>query len=233
MEAPGQRAGAGLILIGGSLFSVPWVLLREFCGARLPEKAAALLLDLCLKPVFAFRGLLKAGREMQQALLRKDLGEARRLVAWHLVSRDTSTLSEGQVASATIESPAENLTDSFLAPLLCFGVGGLGLAWFYRFVNTADAMIGYHSADFGYFGKFAAHLDDVLNWLPARIAALLLILAAELCRLDMRHAFRVMIDQLNHVRDTAYDFLEADDVQGSLVILTTLLTEVSVRFETV
>lgn len=188
-------AGAGLILIGGSLFSVPWVLLGGFAGARLPGWATGLLLGLCLKPVFAFRGLLKAGREVQQALLRKDLGEARRLVAWHLVSRDTSTLSEGQVASATIESLAENLTDSFLAPLLCFCVGGLGLAWFYRFVNTADAMIGYHTPETEYFGKFTARLDDVLNWLPARIAALLLILAAGICRLNARQAFRVMIGQ--------------------------------------
>lgn len=188
-------AGTGLILIGGALFSVPWVLLGGFAEARLPGWIVGLLMGLCLKPVFAFRGLLKAGREVRQALLKDDLTEARRLVAWHLVSRDTSTLSEGQVASATIESLAENLTDSFLSPLLCFGVGGLGLAWFYRFVNTADAMIGYHSADFEYFGKFAARLDDVLNWLPARIAALLLILAAGLCRLSTRKAFHTMIDQ--------------------------------------
>lgn len=187
-------AGVGLITIGGILFSIPWLLIARI-GTGLPHWVIGIGTGISLKPVFAFRGLLRAGREVQQALLQSDLPEARRLVAWHLVSRDTSQLSGRQVASAVIESLAENLTDSFLAPLFYFALGGLPLAWFYRFVNTADAMIGYRSADYEYFGKFAARLDDVLNWLPARIAGLLLVAAAGLCRLDMLLAWKVMLKQ--------------------------------------
>ena len=145
--------------------------------------------------VFAFRGLLKAGQEVQQALQNKNLSEARRLTAWHLVSRDTGSLSAGEISSAVIESLAENLTDSFLTPLLLFSIGGLPLAWFYRFCNTADAMIGYRSPEFEYFGKFAAHLDDILNWLPARLGGLLLTAAAVLCKMNPKSALQTMLSQ--------------------------------------
>ena len=188
--------GAGLILVGGALFSLPWVYLPAVWQG-LPIGLQGILMGILVKPMFAFNGLLKAGKEVRSALLASDLTEARRLVAWHLVSRKTDTLSTQQVASATIESLAENLTDSFLAPLLFFAIGGLPLAWFYRFVNTADAMIGYRSPEFEYFGKFAARLDDVLNWLPARLAGLILIFAAGLCRLDANNALKIMTRQNN------------------------------------
>ncbi|MDR3577903.1 MAG: adenosylcobinamide-phosphate synthase CbiB [Anaerolineaceae bacterium] len=187
-------AGAGLMVIGGALFSLPWLAL-SLLWQGLPWWGQAALIGILLKPVFAFRGLLRAGKEVQQALKDGNLGKARRLVSWHLVSRDTSQLSSAQAASATIESLAENLTDSFLAPLFFFAIGGLPLAWLYRFVNTADAMIAYHTPEFEYFGKFAARLDDVLNWIPARLAGLFLVISAALCGLDGIGAFRVMIDQ--------------------------------------
>ena len=186
--------GMALILAGGALFSLPWLLLLH-PFRNLPFWAAGIILGLLLKPVFAFRGLLKAGREVEQALLENNLVKARRLTAWHLVSRDTSTLETGEITSAVIESLAENLTDSFLAPLLFFSIGGLPLAWAYRFVNTADAMIGYHNPEFEYFGKFAARLDDLLNWLPARLGGVLLAAAAGLCRLNLRSAFSTMFSQ--------------------------------------
>jgi adenosylcobinamide-phosphate synthase len=188
------RAGAALIFFGSVLFSFPWLIIGTI-GQGLPAWAQGILTGFLLKPMFAFRGLLKSGLEVQQALRAGDLNNARRLVAWHLVSRDTSELTERQVASATIESIAENLTDSFLSPLLCFAVGGLPLAWFYRFVNTADAMIGYHTPAFEYFGKFTARLDDLLNWLPARLAGLILVASAVLSRLNGKTAWNIMIHQ--------------------------------------
>lgn len=182
------------ILIGVALFGLPWLWIQSLL-ARLPFWAAGILTGLLLKPMFAYRGLLKAGREVQAALAGKDLTEARRLVAWHLVSRDTSQLSAPQVVSATIESLAENLTDSFVAPLIYFALGGLPLAWMYRFVNTADAMIGYHTPEYEFFGKFPARADDVLNWLPARISGWILVLAACLTRLNPTCAARTMWTQ--------------------------------------
>jgi adenosylcobinamide-phosphate synthase len=174
--------GSAWILFGGSLFALPWVLLGGWISP-LPAWAQGLILGILLKPVFSLRRLLEAGRNVQAALQDGNLPDARRLVAWHLVSRDTASLDAGQVASATIESLAENLTDSFFAPLLAFAIGGVPLAWFYRFANTADAMIGYHTPQFEYLGKFAARLDDVLNWLPARLAALLVVAAGGVCGL--------------------------------------------------
>ncbi len=194
--SPARRfvIGAGLTLGGGALFSLPWLLLSPLWSAW-PPWAQGLWLGLWLKPTLAFRRLLEAGQAVQQALARPDLPEARRLVAWHLVSRDTRSLSAGQVASAAVESLSENLTDSLAAPLLYFVLLGLPGAWFYRFVNTADAMIGYRTPRYEYLGKFAARLDDLLNRLPARLAALCLAAAAGLCRLDVKNAWRVMASQ--------------------------------------
>ncbi|MHC1781176.1 MAG: adenosylcobinamide-phosphate synthase CbiB [Anaerolineaceae bacterium] len=186
--------GLGLILLGGLIFALPWVFLTPLIH-RLPFWLSGVLLGLLLKPVFSIRRLLEAGMEVHTALANGDLPEARRLVSWHLVSRDTSRLSAGQAASATIESLAENLTDSFIAPVLAFVLGGLPLAWLYRFVNTADAMIGYRSPQYEYLGKFAARLDDILNWLPARLSALILATAAGLSRLDAGNAWRVALHQ--------------------------------------
>ncbi len=151
-----------------------------------------------LKSAFSLRHLLEAGYEVEKALESGDLPEARRAVSWHLVSRDTRSLSEGLVASATVESLAENLTDSFIAPLLAFAVGGIPLAWAYRFINTADAMIGYRDERYEYLGKFAARLDDLLNWIPARLAGVLIVLSAPFAGGDGRNAWHMMVAQHAH-----------------------------------
>ncbi len=186
--------GACLTLAGAAVFSLPWVAFIK-ASAFLLGWFAGILTGILLKPTFAYRGLLKAGDEVRAALMANDLIEARRLVAWHLVSRDTSQLTGSQVASAAIESLAENLTDSFFAPLFFFLIGGLPLAWAYRFINTADAMIGYHTSEFEFFGKFAARLDDILNWIPARLSGFLLVLAAWIGRFDAGNALRIMLQQ--------------------------------------
>lgn len=189
-------SGFGMLVIGGLVFSIP-VLLLMICIKALPDLIEGMLIGALLKPMFTIRGLLNAGREVQQALVEDNLSEARRLVGWSLVSRDTSQLSPQQVASAVIESLSENFTDSFLAPLLFFSIGGLPAAWFYRFVNTADAMIGYHTLQFEYFGKCAAWVDDFLNWLPARLAGGIIVVSAALLRMDVKAAWMVMLGQHN------------------------------------
>ena len=140
---------------------------------------AALLLGLLLKPLFAFRLLLREVRAVEDALARS-LGEGRARLAW-LVSRDVTQLSADEVRQSAIESLAENLNDSVVAPLFWFAVAGLPGAALYRLANTADAMWGYRGMREGRYwewaGKWAAHADDVLSWLPARITALLLALA--------------------------------------------------------
>lgn len=148
--------------------------LARMPGARRRDALGAVL----LKPAFSLRALLAAGGEVERALRRDTLPEARRLLAWHLVSRDTSGLTASEVAGAAIESLAENLSDGFVAPLLAHMAGGLAGAYAYRLVNTADAMLGYRTPELEWFGKAAARADDVLNMAPARVAAALVALAA-------------------------------------------------------
>ncbi len=189
--------GVVVVLVGGALFTLPWFWIMRYLY-QLPFWPRWILVGILLKPVFAFRRLIEAGVEIGDLLKQGNLTEARRRTSWHLVSRDTSHLSEGYVASAVVESLAENLTDSFLSPIFFFILFGLPAAWLYRYVNTADAMIGYRTEPYEYLGKFAARLDDVLNWLPARIGALCLVAAAGLCAMDACAAWQVMRDQHNH-----------------------------------
>ncbi len=143
-----------------------------------------------LKMLFSLSGLVKAAHQIQRALERSDLAEARRLVRWHLVSRDTSQLGSAHVAAATIESVAENACDGVIAPLLYYALGGLPAALVYRFANTCDSMWGYRGAEYEWLGKMAARLDDLLNLLPARLTALLIILSALFLGEDARTAWR-------------------------------------------
>ena len=200
-------------ITGISLFSLPFRHLSRQPSAgntiyaspgpgknTMPFHPSALLLHpLLLKPVFAYRGLRRAVKDVTAALENNNLPAARRLLSWHLVSRATNELSTEEVAGATIESLAENITDSVTAPVLAYAVGGLPAAWAYRFVNTADAMWGYRTEEFEYLGKFPAKLDDALNWLPARLTGWLLVIAAWLLpHANGRRAAKTMLAQHHH-----------------------------------
>jgi adenosylcobinamide-phosphate synthase len=149
------------VALGIALVHLPWWL-------SLPLGAVA------LKIAFSLRGLVRAGRTVQRAL--ESDTEAARLGLLALVSRGRD-LEPPQIASAAIESLAENLTDSVVAPLLYFALFGLPGALVYRAINTLDAMIGYHGR-YEYLGKPAARLDDAANWIPARLTGLLLVALA-------------------------------------------------------
>jgi adenosylcobinamide-phosphate synthase len=166
--------------------------------SALPSLVALLASAWLLKTTFALRGLTSAAQSVQSALAAGDLGEARRRLSWHLVSRNTATLGPELVAAATVESVAENFSDGVVAPLLAFALFGLPGALAYRFANTADAMLGYHDARREYFGKFAARLDDVLNLLPARLAAGLLLVGAAFTNEDAPGGWRTLRRDHNH-----------------------------------
>ena len=126
-----------------------------------------------LKTCFAYSALEEAGRSVADPLANRDLPAAREGLR-ALVSRERSELDGTLISAAAIESLAENLGDGFVAPLLAYAVGGLPAAFFYRAANTADSMVGYRD-EYEYLGKAAARLDDLLNLLPARLTALLLV----------------------------------------------------------
>jgi adenosylcobinamide-phosphate synthase len=138
--------------------------------------AQALVLGALLKPLLAWRMLRDEVRAVETAL-GESLPAGRARLAW-LVSRDVNALDASQVRESAIESLAENLNDSVVAPLFWFAVAGLPGAALYRFANTADAMWGYRGErqgrDWTWAGKWAARADDVLSWLPARITGALL-----------------------------------------------------------
>ena len=152
-----------------------------------------------LKTTFAVRMLHRVAAGVGRLLTAGDLDAARRQMS-SLVSRDAAQLTAGQMAAAAIESVAENITDSIVGPLLAFALFGLPGAIAYRAVNTLDSMVGYHGR-YEYLGKASARLDDAVNLLPARLAALLLCLTTLLLpRMSTPNAVRIM---LAHRRRTA------------------------------
>lgn len=169
-------AGAALTLVAASAAALVGVGLTAV-AARLGWPGV-LIEALALKSTLALRGLTRAADGVARELQRGDLMQARAAVGRDLVSRPTAGLDAPAVASATIESVAENLTDSVVGPILFFLAFGLPGAAAYRAINTADAMFGYRDGALEYFGKAAARLDDALNWLPARLAALALVACA-------------------------------------------------------
>jgi len=144
-----------------------------------------------LKSTFSLRELRRVALKIKRLLLKEELDEAR-FELRSLVSRDTQGLSKPLLVSATVESVAENICDSFVAPLFYFLLFGVPGAIAYRVVNTLDAMIGYHGK-YEYLGKFVTRLDDVLNFIPARLSALLLVLAAFLSRRDARSSWQTVL----------------------------------------
>ncbi len=136
--------------------------------------ADALVLD----AASSLRTLLKRAADVEAALAAGDLEAARMLCGMHLVSRDTRDLDASEVAAATIESVAENLSDGVIAPWLAFALVGAPGAAAYRVANTMDSLWGYHTPEFEVLGRAAARLDDALNLLPARVTALAIALAA-------------------------------------------------------
>ena len=164
----------------------------ETLASEIPNLAAQIFIQaLVLSFMIAPRTLADAGREIYWLLESDNLPRARERVGW-IVGRDTQNLNEAEVTRATVETVAENTVDGVISPLFFFALGGLPLAIFYRAVNTMDSMLGYKNEKYFYFGQIAARLDDVANWIPARLTAILFIGAAIILRLDYKNAFAMM-----------------------------------------
>ncbi|MGC6510875.1 MAG: adenosylcobinamide-phosphate synthase CbiB [Myxococcota bacterium] len=125
---------------------------------------------------FALRGLVEAGENVATALERKDIEFARSKLGW-LCSRDPKKLDENGISAAATESVAENSSDSLIAPLMWYAVAGVPGALAYRCINTLDAMIGYRDR-YEWLGKSSARLDDLVNIVPARLSAVLLLVVS-------------------------------------------------------
>jgi adenosylcobinamide-phosphate synthase len=195
---PAVKRMAGALLVLGTVLPV-WLLVhlclywlhRPELSAGHPQiwfymyLAASILF---LWSTISIRSLDRAAREILGLLRRGDLAEARRRLGL-IVGRDTDRLSPAEIARATVETVAENISDGVIAPLLFYLLGGVPLACAYRAINTLDSMVGYRNERYRDFGMVAARLDDVANWLPARLTMLLLVGSALLLGLDWRQAW--------------------------------------------
>ncbi|MEM7491524.1 MAG: adenosylcobinamide-phosphate synthase CbiB [Pseudomonadota bacterium] len=162
-RAKGIAATAILVCVSGLIgLAIAWI------PSGLPDVIVAAIL-------LAQRSLVDHVRDVATAL--RQSTEAGRAAVARIVGRDTAGMDRPAIARAAIESAAENLSDGVVAPAFWFAVGGLPGMLIYKAVNTADSMVGYRTPRHEAFGWAAARLDDVLNWVPARLTALLILLS--------------------------------------------------------
>ena len=199
---PGTKAGelaAGAvlwILTVGVSFLVPYVLLR-LAGRVSPWLRVALQSVFCWQ-ILAARSLQTESMKVYTALKTGTLADARRAVSM-IVGRDTQQLDADAVARAAVETVAENCSDGVIAPMLFFALGGGPLAFVYKAVNTMDSMLGYVEMPYKNIGCVPAKLDDVFNYLPARISGIAMLLAGGLLKLDFQNGLRIFKrDRYNH-----------------------------------
>ncbi len=139
----------------------------------------------------AIRGLHKAGMEIYYQLKKGELKQARQSLDL-IVGRDTEGLRESEIIRAVVETVAENTSDGIIAPLFYFLIGGPILALLYKAVNTMDSMLGYKNKKYKHFGWAAAKLDDLVNYLPARITGMIFVISAFFYKNDYKNALKIL-----------------------------------------
>ena len=148
--------------------------------------------------ILATKSLKVESMKVYDELAKNDLYSARKAVSM-IVGRDTKDLTFSGVAKAAVETVAENTSDGIIAPMIFIAIGGAPMGFFYKAINTMDSMVGYKNEKYINFGRFAAKLDDVVNYLPARISAYEMILSSFFLRYDYKNAFKIYKrDRYNH-----------------------------------
>lgn len=198
-KSSGGELAAGellVLLVCLAGYGVPFVALWTL-GLWSPYAKLVFECILCGQ-VLATKSLRDAAVQVYRPLAAGSITSARKAVAM-IVGRDTERLDEQGVAKATVETVAENTGDGIVSPMLFFALGGAPLAFLYKAINTMDSMVGYKNERYLCFGRAAARLDDVANFIPARLAGLLMAAAAWFCRLNTHDAFRILWrDRRNH-----------------------------------
>ena len=184
---------AGAVVAVGIAFCAcagTWVLLSGI--KKVSPLAAGLTTVYLAYSALSLRALDQAGCEVIEFLRSGRLADARASLA-KIVGRDTEDLEETEIIRAVIETVAENSSDGVIAPLFYLAIGGVPAALAYKSINTMDSMIGYRNDRYLYFGRVAARLDDIVNFIPARLTAALAIVASLIVGMDWRSAFRVVL----------------------------------------
>ena len=190
-------AGGFLVVLTAGISTGAAVLLLWLCAQIHPILAFAAQALLCYQ-LLAARSLRDESVKVYKALRDGTLDDARKAVSM-IVGRDTDRLDETGVAKAAVETVAENTSDGVIAPLLFLAIGGAPLGVLYKSINTMDSMVGYKNDRYLYFGRAAAKLDDLVNFIPARLAGILLCLAARPAGFDGKNAWKIFRrDRKNH-----------------------------------
>ncbi len=185
-----------LVLTAGITAGASWGLLF-LAGLWNPYARFALETMMCCQ-LLATKSLKDETMKVYTALNAGDVEGARRAVSM-VVGRDTAALDDIGITKAAVETVAENTSDGVTAPLLFLAIGGATLGFFYKAVNTMDSMVGYKNERYLYFGRAAAKFDDVLNYIPARLSAVLMVCAGGLLGMDAKNAWRIYVrDRYQH-----------------------------------
>lgn len=175
-------------LTAGFSFVIPFLVL--WGAQRLHPALRFLIESFWCYQILAARCLVRESGKVYDRLKEKDLPGARKAVSM-IVGRDTENLTEEGVTKAAVETVAENTSDGVTAPLLFLILGGAPFGFLYKAVNTMDSMLGYKNEKYLYFGRFPAKMDDVFNFIPSRITALFMIVAAFLTGMDGKNAWKI------------------------------------------
>lgn len=148
--------------------------------------------------VFSVNSLAREGNRVYNILKEGNIEKARKDLSY-LVSRDTETMDEKMIIRSTMETISENTVDGIVAPMFYMFLGGLPLAMTYKAINTLDSMVGYKNEKYMDFGKFSAKIDDVANFIPARITGVLIVAASMILRYNYKNSLKMFIrDRKNH-----------------------------------
>ena len=148
--------------------------------------------------VFSINSLAREGNRVYNILKEGNIERARKDLSY-LVSRDTGTMDEKMIIRSTMETISENTVDGIVAPMMYMFLGGLPLSMTYKAINTFDSMVGYKNEKYMDFGKFSAKLDDVANFIPARITGILIVIGSIILGYDYKNSLKVFIrDRKNH-----------------------------------
>ena len=177
-------------------FLIPWGLLK-LAGMVSPWLRLLLQAIFCWQ-VLAAKSLRQESMKVYEALKNGTIEDARHAVSM-IVGRDTQALDADAVTRAAVETVAENCSDGVIAPMLYFALGGGPLAFAYKAVNTMDSMLGYVEPPYQNVGLVPARMDDVCNYLPARISGIMMLLAGGLLGLNFRNGWKIFLrDRYNH-----------------------------------
>ena len=148
--------------------------------------------------VFSINSLAREGNRVYNILKEGNIEKARKDLSY-LVSRDTGTMDEKMIIRSTMETISENTVDGIVAPMMYMFLGGLPLSMTYKAINTFDSMVGYKNEKYMDFGKFSAKLDDVANFIPARVTVILIVISAMILGYDYKNSLKIFIrDRKNH-----------------------------------